>query len=111
MSKRTSTRNFVRWQIFVSIGVLKKYQRFENQRRKGVMVVCLMLTLRPLSGRDDSVLPLTYNEYVQAALYRILPQDFAAFLHDEGYPYLKLKFDSTLGLTRVRRLKFVPHAL
>lgn len=52
----------------------------------------LVLTLRPSSGRDDFVLPLTYNEYVQAALYHILPEDFAAFLHDEGYSYLKRKF-------------------
>ncbi|ADG07378.1 CRISPR-associated protein Cas6 [Kyrpidia tusciae DSM 2912] len=52
----------------------------------------LVLTMRPSSGRDDFVLPLTYNEYVQAALYHILPEDFAAFLHDEGYSYLKRKF-------------------
>lgn len=56
------------------------------------MVVRLMLTLRPLSGREEFVLPLAYNEYVQAALYRILPQDFAAFLHDQGYSYLKRQF-------------------
>ncbi|WP_051344282.1 CRISPR-associated endoribonuclease Cas6 [Alicyclobacillus herbarius] len=51
----------------------------------------LQLTLRPL-GCDEFTVPLRYNEFVQAAVYRMLPEDFSTFLHDTGYTLLKRSF-------------------
>lgn len=50
----------------------------------------LVLTLEAAEGLF--VVPLAYNEYIQAALYRILPADFAEFLHDSGYEYERRRF-------------------
>lgn len=51
--------------------------------------VRLSLTLRALGGRDEFTVPLTYNEFVQAAIYNMLPPDFSSFLHNTGYVYGK----------------------
>lgn len=52
----------------------------------------LTLTLRALGGREEFTVPLTYNEFVQAAIYNMLPPDFSSFLHNTGYIFAKRVF-------------------
>ncbi len=36
-------------------------------------------------SNKELVLPIQYNYFIQSALYRSLDQDFASFLHEQGY--------------------------
>ncbi|MDH4128337.1 MAG: CRISPR-associated endoribonuclease Cas6 [Spirochaetota bacterium] len=37
------------------------------------------------SSKRDIILPVSYNELIQAMIYRYLEKDFATFLHEKGY--------------------------
>lgn len=60
------------------------------------------------SEQPEFEIPLQYNEWVQAALYRLLPSDFGEFLHDQGFSYEKrvfrlFTFSRLLGTYRMNR--------
>lgn len=50
----------------------------------------LILTLR--SPKERFTLPLSYNHYLQGALYHLLSRDVADFLHNRGYAFEKRVF-------------------
>jgi CRISPR-associated endoribonuclease Cas6 len=52
----------------------------------------LKLTVTFMGKEETITLPIQYNHYIQAALYRLLDPVYAAFLHQQGYAYKKRQF-------------------
>ena len=50
----------------------------------------LFISLNSNSARID--LPIHYNHFIQAAIYKLLQPAFASFLHEHGYVYEKRQF-------------------
>lgn len=69
----------------------------------------MKLTIILNSEAQKVSLPIHYNHFIQAALYRLLDPVYASFLHDQGYTYKKRQFRLFAFSRLMGKYKISPH--